>query len=95
VTLLIEPLLAAGTRSGTALARARSTVSATRWLVSVLPTPTGAGLRGLITVPVGTRIVTGLSQPSFMTECGSQTALSAYRTAALVTPKIALIGRGT
>ena len=66
-----------------------------RWLVSVFPTPTGAGFAGLIRVPGGTRITTGRSQPSFITESGSHTALSAYSTAAWVTPRIALIGRGT
>src|SRR5437879_10455202 len=95
VTLLIDPLLAAGTRPGTAPASARRTVSAMRWLVSVFPTPTGAGFAGLIRVPGGTRITTGRSQPSFITESGSHTALSAYSTAAWVTPRIALIGRGT
>src|SRR5205807_7519672 len=95
VTLLIDPLLAADTRPGTAVASARRTVSAIRWLVSVFPTPTGAGFVGLIRRPGGTRIVTGRSQPSFITEPGSHTALSPYSTAAWVTPRIGLIGRGT
>ena len=50
-TLLIVPQLAAGMRSGSALARAPKTTSTMRWLVSVFPATTAAGYCACTTDP--------------------------------------------
>ncbi len=59
------PLLAAGTRSGSARASAPSTVSTMRCEVSTLPAATAAGGRAFTTVPGGATISSGRNAPSF------------------------------
>ena len=51
--LVFVPLLAAGTRPGSARASAPSATSTTRCEVSTLPAPTAAGGRGFTTLPSG------------------------------------------
>ena len=60
------PLLAAGTRPGSARANAPSTTSTMRCEVSTLPAATAAGGRAFTTVPAGAVTSSGRNAPALI-----------------------------
>src|SRR5688572_18971149 len=84
------PWPAAGTREGTACARAPKQTSAMRWETSTLPAPTAAGGRAATTEPKGATTDTGRMEPPLEGIPGSAAERKAKATQETVTASTAL-----